>query len=120
MLLCRHVRQRLEPVREVCRAVLHRPDAHRFGDGVGESRVERSAVGQSLLKLGEDGLRQSCPLSGKVENVFAINGCRRFGDVGLAAAVSSCCPLSGGDVLLTGLRSHLDLQICWFSRSSRE
>ena len=45
--------QRLEPVRVVGRAALHRPLAHRRGDGVGERGLERLALGDRRLELAE-------------------------------------------------------------------
>ena len=45
--------ERLEPVRVVGRAALHRPLAHRRGDGVGERRLERLALCDRGLELAE-------------------------------------------------------------------
>src|SRR3712207_7089627 len=44
VLLGRRARERLEPVRVVGRAALHRPGAHRRGDAVGQLDLERLAL----------------------------------------------------------------------------
>ena len=54
--------QRLEPVGEVGRALLHRPLLHRGGDGVGEDRVEREALVERLLEALEDLRRDALAL----------------------------------------------------------
>src|SRR6185437_13436037 len=50
VLLRGRARQGLEPVREVGRALLHRPLLHRRGDRIGEDRVERAALVERLLE----------------------------------------------------------------------
>ena len=102
VLLGRRVGQRLEPVREVRGAVLHRPLAHLLGDGVGERRVERLAAVERRLQLLEDVLGQAFLLDGEVEDVLAERVAAGLGEIGRAEGGAVGGPLRRGDVLLAG------------------
>ena len=69
VLLGRRAGQRLEPVRVVRRALLHRPVLHRLGDRVGERGVERLAAGERALQRLVDVLGQALALDGGGEHV---------------------------------------------------
>ena len=94
--------QRLEPVRVVGGALLHRPLAHRLGDRVGQLRVERVAGLQRRGQLLEDVLGQAGALLVGREDVGAedVGAGRRQVDGAEGAAVHR--PLGGRDVLLAG------------------
>ncbi len=62
---------RLEQVREVRGALFDRPVLHGGGDGVGDGRIERSALLDGLLEGLEDRLGQPFALHGFVEDVDA-------------------------------------------------
>ena len=82
VLLGRRARERLEPVRVVGRAALHRPLLHRRGDGVGEVGVERAAGLHGGLELLVDGLGEALALDDGGEDVGAEDlgtGCRQIG-----------------------------------------
>ena len=96
--------QRLEPVRVVRRALLHRPLAHRLGDGVGERRVQRRAGLERRLQLLVDVLGQARALLVDREDVGAegVGAGAGGGQVGGAEGAAVDRPLGGRDVLLTG------------------
>ena len=98
--------QRLEPVRVMGRALLHRPLAHRLGDRVGERGIERGAGGQGLLELAVDVLRQARLLDRGGEHVLAVDLRAGLGQVGRAEGVAVGAPLCGADVLLSGSTGH--------------
>ena len=77
--------QRLEPVRVVGRAALHRPLAHRLGDRVGERRVERLAAVEGRLQRVEDVLGQPLRAGRRGEDVLAEDGW-------MPGSVRSCAP----------------------------
>ena len=93
--------QRLEPVREVRRALLHRPLLHRRRDRVGE-RGSRARPVERLLELLVDGLGQPLALDGAGEDVGAEDVGAGLGQVGLADRAPVGAPLGGVDVLTTG------------------
>ena len=95
-------RQRLEPVRVVGRALLHRPGAHRLRDVVGQRRVHGLARLESRHELLEDVLGHPCPLLGDGEHVGAELVGARLGQVVDAQRAAVECPAGGGDVVLTG------------------
>ncbi len=94
--------QRLEPVRVVGGALLHRPLLHRLRDRVGERGVERLAARQRLLQRLVHVLGQSPALDGRGEDVRGEHLVAGEGQVGRAEPASVGAPLSGGDVLLAG------------------
>ena len=98
--------ERLEPVRVVRRAALHRPLAHRRGDGVGERGLERLALGDRRLELTEDRLRQPLALDGDREDVLAVDVGVGLGQVRLAEGAAVGAPLGGGDIGRTGAGRH--------------
>ena len=63
--------ERLEPVRVVGRAALHRPLAHRRGDGVGERRLERLALGDRGLELAEHAPSAAAGAGRRSEKTFS-------------------------------------------------
>ena len=69
VLLRRRAGQRLEPVRVVRRAFLHRPFLHRLGDLVGDRRVERLAARERPLQRPVDLLGQAVALHGGREDI---------------------------------------------------
>ena len=94
--------QRLEPVREVGRALLHRPLLHRGGDGVGEDRVEREALVEGLLQALEDLGRDALALDRGREDVGPEDLVGGYRQVGCAQRAPIGAPLRGGDVLRAG------------------
>ena len=71
VLLGRRAGQRLEPVRVVGRALLHRPLLHRQRDRVGQRGVERLAARERALQRLVDVLGQPVALDGGGEHVRA-------------------------------------------------
>ena len=102
MLLGGRAGERLEPVRVVRRALLHRPFLHRGGDGVGEDRVERRALVERLLQALEDLRREALALDGRGEDVGAEDLVAGDGEVRCAQRAPVGAPLRGGDVLRAG------------------
>ncbi len=98
VLLGGHAGQRLEPVREVGGAALHRPFLHGGGDGVGERGLEQRARLERLLELLVDGLGQALALDGGREHVLAEDVGAGLRQVGLAERASVGAPLGGVDV----------------------
>ena len=111
VLLGRQARERLEPVRVVGRALLHRPLAHRLGDGVGERRIERRARWRASSRA--CGRR---PSAGAPSGPRTRTRSRRrsrspgCGQVGRPEGVAVCAPLRGADVLLSRSAGHRDLE----------
>ena len=98
VLLGGHAGQRLEPVREVRGAALHRPFLHGGGDGVGERGLEQLAGLERLLKLLVHRLRQPLALDGGREHVLAEDVGAGLGQVRLAERAPVGAPLGGVDV----------------------
>ena len=102
VLLGRRARQRLEPVRVVGRALLHRPVLHRQRDRVRQRRVERLASSERPLQRLVDVFGQAVALDRGGEHVRSEDLVARDGQVGRAERGSVGAPLRGGDVLLAG------------------
>ena len=90
--------QRLEPVGVVRGAALHRPLAHRRGDGVGERALQRFALGDGRFELAELGLRQALTLDGDREDVLAEHVRVREREIRDAKRAAVRAPLRGGDI----------------------
>ena len=100
--------ERLEPVREVRGALLHRPVLHGGGHGVGEGGVERLAAVERLLQRAEHRLGQALALDGGREDVRAVRVGARLGQVGLADRAAVGAPLGGRDVLGSRTRHRVE------------
>ncbi len=100
VLLGGHPGQRLEPVREVRRALLERPPLHRLRDRVGQRGVERLALGKRRLQRLEDVLGQACALDVGAEDVGAEDLVAGDGQVRRAERATVGAPLGGRHVLL--------------------
>ena len=96
------VRQRLEPVRVVGGALLHRPFLHRLRDRVGERGVQRLAACERPLQRLVDVLGQAASLDRRREHVRAEDLVVRDRQIGRPERCSVGTPLRGGDILLTG------------------
>ena len=94
--------QRLEPVRVVRGAPLHRPRAHGGGDAVGELEIQRLALFERPGEAGEHGLREVGALCGLPEHVDAEHLIARHGEVGRPELASVGAPLRGREVALGG------------------
>ena len=94
--------ERLEPVRVVGGAFLHRPFLHRLRDGVGERGVERLAAGEGSLQRLVDVLGQAVALQRRGEDVGAEHLVVGKRQVGRPERGAVGAPLRGGDVLLAG------------------
>ncbi len=101
VLLGGHAGQRLEPVREVGRALLHRPFLHGGGDGVGERGLEGLALGERLLELLVDRLGQALALDRAGEDVVAEDVGSGLGEIRLPQRAPVGAPLGGLDIVTT-------------------
>ena len=98
--------ERLEPVRVVGGAALHRPLAHRRGDGVGE----RGSSGWPLAIVASSCLNtrlwQPLALYGDGEDVLAIEDRRWAGSGPRGQGRRHWAPLGGGDIGRAGTGRH--------------
>ena len=94
--------QRLEPVRVVRRALLHRPFLHRLRDRVRQRRVERLAARERPLQRLVHVLGQPSALHGRREHVRSEDLVVGDRQVGRPERGSVGAPLRGGDILLAG------------------
>ncbi len=95
--------QRLEPVRVVGGALLHRPFLHRLRDRVGERRVERLAALERALQRLEHVLGQAAALHRHAEHVRGEDLVAGKGQVQRAERAPVGAPLRGCHVLLAAL-----------------
>ena len=102
VLLGRGAGQRLEPVREVRRAVLERPLLHRERDGVRQRGVDRLAASEGRLQALEDVLGQALALLVDGEDVGAEHLVAGGGQVDGAHGAAVRAPLRRAEVLLAG------------------
>ena len=115
--------KRLEPVRVVGSALLHRPLAHPLGDGVGQLRVEGLALLEGLLEAGERGLGEALGLDGGAEDVDPVEAGVGGGECPVLDGASVGGPLGGKDVVLAGLGGHLLgflLGAVWVGKASKK